>query len=42
MTLAAEMGSVAKIHILIFIKTGSGMQKLIGGIHKHTDRMQIA
>jgi hypothetical protein len=24
-----------------FIKTGSGFQKLLGGIHKHTDSMGI-
>jgi hypothetical protein len=31
------MGSGAMIHILSFIKVGSGIQKLIGGIHRHTD-----
>jgi hypothetical protein len=28
---ALEMGSVAMIYIQSFIKTGSGIQKLIGG-----------
>jgi hypothetical protein len=31
------MGLGAMIHILIFIKIGSGIEKLIGGIHRHTD-----
>jgi hypothetical protein len=30
-----EMGSGAMIYIPSFIKTGSGIQKLIGGIHRH-------
>jgi hypothetical protein len=33
---AAEMGSVAVIYIQSFIKTGSGIQKLMGW-GKHTD-----
>jgi hypothetical protein len=37
MKYAAEMGSGAMIYIPSFIKTGSGIQKLIvGGIHRHT------
>jgi hypothetical protein len=32
-----EMGFGASLHISSFIKTGSGIQKLIGGIYKHTD-----
>jgi hypothetical protein len=30
---ATEMGSRAMIYIPSFIKTGSGIQKLLGGIH---------
>jgi hypothetical protein len=30
------MGSGAVIYIPGFIKIGSGVQKLIGGIHRHT------
>jgi hypothetical protein len=30
------------IHIPSFIKIGSGIQKLTGGIHRHTDNMVIA
>jgi hypothetical protein len=36
------MGSGAMIYIPSFRKIGSGIQKLIGRIHKHTDRMGIA
>jgi hypothetical protein len=39
---AVEMGSGAMIYIPSFIKTGSGIQKLIGGIHRHTDSMETA
>jgi hypothetical protein len=35
MKYAVEMGSAAVIHISSFIKIGSGIQKLIGGIHRH-------
>jgi hypothetical protein len=38
---AAEMGSVAIISISVFIKFDVGIQKLIRGIHRHADRMQI-
>jgi hypothetical protein len=38
---AVEMGSVAMIYILIFMKLGSGVQKLTGDLHRHTDRMEI-
>jgi hypothetical protein len=30
------MGSVARIYVPSFIEIGSGIQKLIGGIHRHT------
>jgi hypothetical protein len=33
---AVEMGPGAMICIPSFIKIGSGIQKLIGGIHRHT------
>jgi hypothetical protein len=39
---AVEMGSGAMIYIPSFINIGSGIQKLIGGIHRHTDSMEIA
>jgi hypothetical protein len=42
MKYAVEMGSVAMTYILIFIKIGSGIQKLIRGIHRQTDSMEIA
>jgi hypothetical protein len=42
MEYAVEMGSGAMIHIPSFIKIGSAIQKLIVGIHRHTDRMEIA
>jgi hypothetical protein len=42
MEYAIEVGSVAMIYIQNVIKIGSGIQKLIGVIHRHTDRMEIA
>jgi hypothetical protein len=41
---AVEIGSVAMIYMYIssFVNIGSGIQKLLGGIHRHTDRMEIA
>jgi hypothetical protein len=38
---AFEMGSGAVIYVPSFIKIGSGIQKLIGGIHRHTDSKVI-
>jgi hypothetical protein len=38
----AEFGSGAVIYVPNFIKIGSGIQKLIGGIHGHTDSMMIS
>jgi hypothetical protein len=35
MKYAVEMGSGAVIYVPIFIKIGSGIQKLIGGIQRH-------
>jgi hypothetical protein len=37
MNYATEMGSGVMIYIRSFIKIGSGIQKLIGGNHRHTD-----
>jgi hypothetical protein len=45
MKYAVEMGSGAMTYytrIPSFIKIGSTIQKLIGGIHRHTDSMEIA
>jgi hypothetical protein len=42
MKYAVEMGSDAMMYISSFIKGGSGIHKLIGGTHRHTDRMEIA
>jgi hypothetical protein len=41
MKYAVEMGSSAIMYMPGFIKIGSGIQKLIGGIHRHTDSMEI-
>jgi hypothetical protein len=40
MTYAVEVGSRAMIYITDFIKIGSGIQKLIGGIQRHIDSME--
>jgi hypothetical protein len=37
MKYAVEMDSVAVMHIPSFIKIGSGIEKLIRGIHRHTN-----
>jgi hypothetical protein len=37
-----EMGSVGRMYIRSFIRIGSAIQKLMGGIHRHTDRILIA
>jgi hypothetical protein len=42
MKYAVEMISVAMICIPSFINIGSDVQKLIGGIHRHIDRLEIA
>jgi hypothetical protein len=42
MKYAAEMGSGAVIYMPSFIKIGSGIQKLIEGIHRRTDNMVTA
>jgi hypothetical protein len=36
MKYAVEVGSGAMIHIPSFIKTGSAVRKLKGGIHRHS------
>jgi hypothetical protein len=41
MKYAVEMGSVARIYVPSFIKIGSDIRKLIGGIHRHTGSMEI-
>jgi hypothetical protein len=42
MKYAVEMGSDAVIYIPSFIKTGSGIQKWMGSIHRNTDSMVIS
>jgi hypothetical protein len=42
MKYAVEMGSEAIIYVPSFLKIGSGIQKLIGGMHRDTDSMVIA
>jgi hypothetical protein len=42
MKFGVEMSSGVMIYIPSFIRIGSGIQKLIGGIHRHTDSMVIA
>jgi predicted metalloprotease len=39
---AVKMSSLAMIYTPSFIKVGSGIQKLTGRIHRHTDRMEIS
>jgi hypothetical protein len=34
--------ALAMIYVPSFIKIGSDIQKLVGGIHRHTHRMEIA
>jgi hypothetical protein len=42
MKYAVEMGSGAMVYIPNFIKIGSGIKMLMGGIHRHTDSMAIS
>jgi hypothetical protein len=42
MKYAVEVGSGAMVNIPSFMKIDSGMQKLIRGIYRHTDRLEIA
>jgi hypothetical protein len=42
MKYAVEMGSGVMMYIRSFVKIGSGIQKLIGGIHRHADSMVIS
>jgi hypothetical protein len=42
MKCTVEMGSGAMIYIPGFIKIGSDIQKLMGGIHMHTDSKVIS
>jgi hypothetical protein len=41
MRYAVEMSSGGVIYIPSFIKTGSGIQNLMGGIHRYTDMKEI-
>jgi hypothetical protein len=42
MKYVVEMGSGVMIYIRNFIKIGSGIRRLRGGIHRHTDSLEIA
>jgi hypothetical protein len=42
MKYAVEMSSGVLIYIPSLIKIGLGIQKLVRGIYRHTDRMEIA
>jgi hypothetical protein len=42
MKYTVDIGSGVMIYILSLIKIGSATQKLIGGLHRHTDSMEIA
>jgi hypothetical protein len=42
MKYVVKTGSDGMIYIPSLIKIGSGIQKLIGGIHRHTANMEIA
>jgi hypothetical protein len=42
MKYSVKMDSGDMIYIPSFIKTGSGIQKLIGGINRHTHSMVIS
>jgi hypothetical protein len=42
MKYAVEMGSGSIIYVPSFIKIGSGIQNLNGGIHRNTDSMRTA
>jgi hypothetical protein len=41
MKYGVEMGSGGMTYIPSFMKIGSGIQKLIRGMHRHTDSMVI-
>jgi hypothetical protein len=42
MKYTVAMGSGAVMYIPSFIKIGSGIQKLVRGIHRLTDRTEVA
>lgn len=42
MKCSVEMGSVAMMYVPSFMKVGSGIQKLVGLIHRYTESMEIA
>jgi hypothetical protein len=39
---AVQIGSGAMMYIPSFVKIGSGIQKSMLGIHRHTDRKELA
>jgi hypothetical protein len=41
MKYAIEVSSGAMIYLLSFIKIGSGIQKLIGGVHRHGQQSDL-
>jgi hypothetical protein len=41
MKFTIEKGSGAMIYITSFIKTGSGIQRLISGTHRNTDSTKV-
>jgi hypothetical protein len=42
MKYAVDMGPGTVMYTQSFVKIGSGIQKLMGGIHRHTDSLVIA
>jgi hypothetical protein len=42
MNYAVEMGSGAMIYVQTSIKIGADIQKLVRGIHGHTDNMEVS
>jgi hypothetical protein len=42
MNYGVEMGAGVMTYIPSFMKIGSGIQKLTGRIHRHTDRIMIS
>jgi hypothetical protein len=40
MKYVVKMGLGVMIYVPSFVKIGSGIQKLIGGLHRHTDHRQ--
>jgi hypothetical protein len=42
MIYVVEMGSGVMIYISVLLKTGLAIQKLMVGIHRHTDKKETA